>query len=253
MRPSAKVLFFVLLALVLAGAWLFRGAFTGGGVLDPAIVVKGRRVPDAERYARLKAETERWRGELGQRHRAAPTPAAKAAVEEEARTFLNEMLPAMMDCWMGTPWDFHGTAEEPGRKPVACGYFVATVLRDAGFRLDRFELAQQPSQLILRTFLPRSAMTLRAGVPYEKFTAELKRLPPGIRIVGLDTHVGFLVCRGEEFRFVHSSGSEPWCVVDEGEDRAEVLRKSSYRVHGCLTSDRDVVRGWLSGRAFRVP
>ncbi|MCU0795124.1 MAG: hypothetical protein MUF31_04230 [Akkermansiaceae bacterium] len=215
--------------------------------------MKGKRIPDPDRYASLKAEAERWRGVLAEKHRSANSQAERVKVEDEAREFLNEILPAMMDCWMGTPWNFHGTAAGPGEKPVACGYFVATLLKDAGFRVDRFKLAKQPSQLILRTFLPKSAMTLRAGVPYETFTRELKRMAPGIRIVGLDTHVGFLVCREDGFRFVHSSGSKPWCVVDESEEHAEVLKKSSYRVHGCLTSDPEVVRGWLAGKTFRVP
>jgi len=254
MKLTGKSVFFVLLALTVAGGWMFRDYFTGGATPGaPEILVKGKRVPDTERYRHLKQEVLRWRGVLADRHKAAGTAEEKARVEDEARDFLIEILPAMMDCWMGTPWNFHGTAEGPGEAPVACGYFVATVLKDAGFRVDRYELAKQPSQLILRTFLPRSAMTLRAGVPYEDFTAELKSLPPGIRIVGLDTHVGFLVCHEGDFRFVHSSGSKPWCVVDESEEGAEVLKKSSYRVHGCLTSDRAVVRGWLLDRAFEVP
>jgi hypothetical protein len=208
--------------------------------------------PDAARYATLKEEAERWRKDLAQRHTKARTAAEKDAVLAETRHFLERLLPEMMDCWLGTPWDFHGTAEGPGQGKIACGYFVATVLRDAGFRVDRYKLARQPSQNILRSFLPREAMDLKVGTPYESWAAELRNAEAGIRIVGLDSHVAFLVTGREGFRFIHSSGSKPWCVVNDNEGSAEVLRRSNYRVQGLLTSDRELLRGWLVGKKIKV-
>lgn len=208
--------------------------------------------PDAARYAALKEEAERWRKDLAQRHAKARTTADKEAVLAETRRFLETLLPEMMDCWLGTPWDFHGTAEGPGQGKIACGYFVATVLRDAGFRVDRYKLAQQPSQNIIRSFLPREAMDLKVGVAYDSWAAGVQSAERGIRIIGLDSHVAFLVTGPEGFRFIHSSGSKPWCVVNEDEGSAEVLRRSNYRVQGLLTSDRQLLRGWLAGKKIKV-
>lgn len=208
--------------------------------------------PDIARYRTLKGEAVRWRKDLARRHAKAGTAAEKNAVLDETRAFLETLLPAMMDCWQGTPWDFHGTAEGPGQGKIACGYFVATVLRDAGFQVDRYKLAQQPSQNILRSFLPRAAMEVKVGIPYETWAAEMRSAEPGIRIVGLDSHVAFLITGEDGFRFVHSSGSKPWCVVNEGEMDAEVLRRSNYRVQGLLSSDRDLLRGWLAGKKIKV-
>ncbi len=209
-------------------------------------------VPDAERYATLASEVERWRAELAGRHRAARTAEEKAAVERDARRILELALPEMMRCWLGTPWDFHGTAETPGDSGIACGYFVSTVLRDAGFKVDRYRLAQQPSENILRSFLKKNACTLSVGAPYDVFAANLATAAPGIYIVGLDTHVAFIVADGAGFRFIHSSGSRPWCVVDEGGDEAEVLRRSHWRMLGNLTASPDVIRRWLTGAEIAV-
>ncbi len=208
--------------------------------------------PDPERYAKLKSEVQRWRKELSAKHAAARTSAEKDRVLAEARNFLEAVMPEMMRCWLGTPWDFNGTAEGPGGGKIACGYFVATVLRDAGFEVNRYKLAQQPSQNILRTFLPRESLVLRVGVPYDTFAAEIESSEPGIRIIGLDSHVAFLVTRPDGFRFVHSSGSRPWCVVDEDRAGAEVLRRSNYRVQGLLTADKRVLERWLAGEKFPV-
>ncbi len=249
-----RLLFFILcLAALSAAFWHYRAVVSG--------LAKGIRIghipraiasPDRPRYETLSAEIERWRVDLAAKYGRCRTDDERRAVLDEARGLLERTLPEMMRCWLGTPWDFHGTAEFPGEGKIACGYFVSTVLRDAGFRLDRYKLARQPSQNILRSFLPREALQLRVGVPYESFTAELAAAEPGIRIVGLDSHVAFLVTGGDGFRFIHSSGSAPWCVVDEGETNAEVLRRSNYRVHGLLTADRDLLRRWLKGERIQV-
>ena len=98
-----------------------------------------------------------------------------------------------MQCWLGTPWDFNGTAHEPGTGKVACGYFVSSVLQDAGFRVEWAPLAQQASQNILRTFLSAEEMKIRVGMDYDRFLNEVLSSGRGIYIVGLDSHVAFLV------------------------------------------------------------
>lgn len=241
--------------LVAAGwpAWRYRDVLARlRRPADAAAAASATARPDAARYTILKEEAERWRRDLAARHARARGPEDKERVLEEARRFLETLLPAMMRCWLGTPWDFHGTSETPGEGKIACGYFVATVLRDAGFRVDRYQLARQPSQNILRSFLPREALTLRVGVPYDRFADELAAAEPGIRVIGLDHHVAFVVGGTDGFRFIHSSGSDPWCVVDEDRGRADVLRRSSYRVHGSLTGDRALLLRWLRGERIQV-
>ena len=208
--------------------------------------------PDSETYETLKESLAEWRAQLAQRHASANSDAARREVLDDARVLLESTLPAMMRCWLGTPWDFDGIASGPGGDGIACGYFVSTVLRDAGFRVHRYRLAQQPSENIMRTFLPRSACKLTAGVDYDSFADALETAEPGIYIVGLDTHVGFVVVKGGEFRFIHSSGSRPWSVVDESRADATVLRNSNWRMLGHLTSDREVLRKWLAGTTFPV-
>lgn len=208
--------------------------------------------PDPATYATLKGELERWRLDLAKRYRAAQGAQAKAAVEDDARVLLEHVLPEMMRCWLGTPWDFHGTAGQPGEGKIACGYFVATVLKDAGFKVDRYRLAQQPSENILRSFLPKEACKLTVGQEYETFATGMNAREPGVYVVGLDTHVAFIVTGEEGFRFIHSSGSSPWCVVDEDQEAAVVLQRSKWRMIGNLTGDRKVIRRWLAGEKISV-
>jgi len=208
--------------------------------------------PDPGTYLTLSADLEKRRADMEKRHRAAKTEGERAIIEIEARADLEKTLPAMMKCWLGTPWDFNGTAAGPGQGKIACGYFVATVLRDAGFRVDRYKLAQQASEHILQTFIDRKSFHLSAGQPYEAFVSSVRSVEPGICLVGLDTHVGFLVNAPESFHMIHSSGSQPWCVVDEGPDDAGVLKRSSYRLVGNLTADKALIRKWLRAEPLKV-
>ncbi|MGL4400676.1 MAG: hypothetical protein ACRCXD_12465 [Luteolibacter sp.] len=235
----------------LAG-WWFRAPLAeiwqaGRVMSDPAAPR-----PDAQTYAVLVRDLERWRKDLAARHRDAKSNDARAAVESDARAVLEQALPAMMRCWLGTPWDFNGTAKDPGAGKIACGYFVATVLRDAGFRVDRYQLAQQASENILRSFLSKPSCDLSVGEDYQAFATALERREPGVYIVGLDTHVGFIVVDGGGFRFIHSSGSEPWCVVDESRGNATVLQRSRWRMTGNLTADPSVLKRWLRAEKIVV-
>lgn len=207
-------------------------------------------VPDPAKWRLLSNDLQRWRSHYSELYRTAKNDAEKKATITEAREVLENGLPEMMRCWLGTPWDFNGTATTPGDGKIACGYYVTTVLKEAGFQIERNTLAQQASQQILRTFLPQDDLKIRVGVPYKTFRFETIRSKPGIYLVGLDTHVGFLVVKDQEFHFIHSSGSQPWCVVDETSELALVLERSNYRVLGNITGSDEVIRRWLLGEKF---
>lgn len=225
------------------GTWLARLS----APVTAALVETPR--PDPARYRALRQELANQRIYLSRQYQSATSRTSRGAIEQQARRSLEATLPAMMRCWLGTPWDFNGTAEAPGAGKIACGYFVATVLRDAGFRVDRYNLARQASGDILHSLVPKSASTLMTGQPYEAFTSALAKREPGIYVIGLDTHVGFLVVADGGFRFIHSSGSG---VVDEGSAEAGVIQRSNWREFGNLTADSALIGRWLAGTRIAV-
>lgn len=251
-RPLIAATCAALAAAALAGTlWAIRPQWLTSALRR--VGAEPSATPDPQRYATLCADLATWRTNLSRDYQAARTPAQKAQVLATARGLLEGALPEMMRCWLGTPWDFNGTASTPGTDPVACGYFVTTVLRDAGFAIERTRLAQQASQQILATFVPREAMTLRVGTGYQEFCSDVAGLPPGVYILGLDTHVSFLVLKDGQFHVNHSSGIAPWCVVEETAAQADTVRHSRYRVLGNLTAQPQVLEAWLTGQPLRPP
>ncbi|MGB1261208.1 MAG: hypothetical protein ACPG6P_14280, partial [Akkermansiaceae bacterium] len=224
-----RKLLITILALTLVSLALWVGHRMSSqipGVDKPPVAVP---VPDPDSYQVTSGEMEYHRKKLLADYQAARTTAERKAVVQSARDLLELSLPEMMRCWCGTPWDFNGTATIPGEGKIACGYFVSTVMRDAGFRVERVRLAQQPSQHILRTFLPRQELTIRAGTQYDAFMDSVRGRPHGIYIIGLDKHVGFLVHNSDGLRFIHSGGLLNR-VVDESQLKAHSIKISNYRV-----------------------
>ena len=248
--PKAAIAVVLLLSLGVGGWWAWK--IYGEGLFEIVIEREARPEPDAARYATLVAELGRWRGDLRMAHAKARTPEEKATVEHDARVILEMVMPEMMRCWLGTPYDFNGTAEKPGGGKVACGYFVSTVIRDAGFRVDRFKLAQQPSENILRTFLKSEGCLLKVGQDFDSYADWVGEMEPGVYLIGLDSHVGFIVNGAEGTRFYHSSGWQKRGVVNETGKKASALRHSNWRMIGCFTADPDVIRLWLGGRTVKV-
>ena len=164
-----------------------------------------------EVIARL--ETERLR--LASRFQTA-SPTERTTLIAEARPLITQSIyHDLFTAWYGTAWDFNGTTEVPQQGKIACGYFVSTVLRDAGLKVERVRLAQQASENIILSLTTEPFVKRFRRVPIYQFVTAVKDWGPGIYIVGLDTHVGFIVNTGEEVYFIHSSYVEPYAVVKE--------------------------------------
>lgn len=252
-----KIRNLAVLSLLLAGVafgWIYRQPlvdFYHHHLSRTEAPSRPRFKPDPERYQELIAKINQGRENLAVRYSGARSAEEISQVITDAQQFLEEMLPEMMRCWLGTPWAFSGTCQTPGSGKIACGYFVSTIMRDAGFKVERIPLAQQASQRIIRTFVDRQRMHIRTNLNYAGFLDEVIARGPGIRIVGLDKHVAFLVVtQVGEVRFIHASGADPYCVVDESREQAGSLKRSRYRVTANLTRNPEVIHGWLTGATW---
>ena len=196
------------------------------------------------------------RNSLNRQHQAA---LASGDTEEQAKiletarsTVFEAIVTEIFPAWTGTPWDFNGVSQTPGEGKIACGYFVTTTLRDAGFNLPRTKLAQQASQTIINSLTGRESISISAGKPISEIENHIRRSGVGLYIVGLDSHVGFVVYDGSTLTFVHSSYfTPPRAVVAEPINSDNPLKRSNYRVVGKILDDT-LIRKWLRNEAITV-
>ncbi len=200
-------------------------------------------------YSEKLAALEVRRASLSAALAAAP-PARRDAVLGSARTLAfhaitGEIVPA----WAGTPWNFYGTSETPGEGTIACGYFVSTVLRDAGFHVSRAGLAQQASERIVKTLAPRDRiLRFRRTSPANVVVSVRAAQGDGLYVVGMDYHVGFLVLDGARADLCHSAFVPPRHVVCEPAETSPGFQSAYYVVGPALPDAR--LEDWLAGRAI---
>lgn len=169
------------------------------------------------------------------------------AVKPDLAAFDTQLFPA----WAGTAWDFYGTTEVPRQGQIACGYYVSTLMRDAGFKVERIKLAKEYSGRIVRT-LAEDDETLRfRDVPLAALLQQVRvRLGEGLFVVGMDFHVAFLRIDSRGEQLCHAAFFEPKSAICEDAATSPGFA-SSYHVVGKLFADAQL-RGWLAGQSFPV-
>lgn len=172
--------------------------------------------------------------------------AGKTALVKKAGKYIFKMITGeIYDAWYGTPWDFDGITTIPGSGKIACGYYVTTVLRDAGFQIPRVKWAQQASENIILN-MTTDVKRFR-NRPVEEVINYINQKGDGLYIVGLDLHVGFIYKSGNTIQFVHSNYYNPDVgVMSQDLDCYNPLSNSSYRVVGKILGDEMMVN-WIKG------
>ena len=193
--------------------------------------------------------------------RAATTPGERAVVRDRASVFLaNAVIDRLLPPWMGMSWGMgrDSTATRPHQegKSISCSYFVGAVLQGAGFQLrDRFRLGQAAALIIQKSLVGGAGKVHRfLSIPPAELRAKLAVLDDGLYVIGLDVHVGLVVVRGDEVRFVHASYTDQQVVTDEPLAAAVAIARSQprgYFVSPVVTTtgagDDWLIERWLEG------
>lgn len=197
------------------------------------------------KYSRLKQSLQTRQKELSQLYHTANTKEEKEQLLKQASAQLIGGAKKQFVFWYGTRWGFNGITQIPGDGSIACGYFVTTVLRDAGVKLNRVALAKAASEAMIRKLTTEQHIRRFSHIPLETFVKDITNIGEGLYVVGLDNHTGFLLCEGKQVWFIHSSGMPPFCVVKEKALGSGILSKSAYRVVGHLSGDKQFMQDWL--------
>ncbi len=193
--------------------------------------------------------------------RAATTPAERAAVRDRASRYLTDVITdELLPPWLGMAWGLgkNSTATRPHQagKTIACSYFVGAVLQGAGFDLrDRFRLGQAAALNIQKSLVGGAGKVHRfLSIPPAELKEHLAALDDGVYVIGLDVHVGLVVIRGADVRFVHASYTGDQVVTDEPLGSAQAIANSQRRgyfvsplVTATGAADDWLIERWLEG------
>lgn len=155
--------------------------------------------------------------------------------------------------WYGTPWDFEGHTNEPNQGEIACGYFVTTTLKHMGFNLNRYRLAQQYSLNEVKILSCGEEILDFNTSEIDEVVNDMKNdLEEGIYVIGLSSHVGFMLKRDGELFFIHSNYYDPVAVVIEDASTSEALLSSSLFYLTAISGNSSLMKKWLSSEEIKV-
>ena len=180
---------------------------------------------------------------------ASSNPENRTEIVRQAQDYLvKTIIDSIFPCWYGTPWNFNGTTVKPGQGSIACGYFVTTVLSDAGFKIPRVKWAQSASEPVI-VKIATNIKRFRKQ-PLNDLFDYLNEHGDGLYIIGLDCHVGFIVKSGSRIRFVHANYYRPQIgVMSEPVEGRNPLNDSKYRIVGKLL-ETEMIKNWIKGSIF---
>lgn len=178
-----------------------------------------------------------------------PDEVVQQAGQEITQLLLQEIFPF----WYGTEWDFNGYTAVPQQGEIACGYLVSTTLRDVGFRLNRYHLAQQAAYYAAISLQRKAKLKIYRDLSPEGLKHQLidqLQLKSGLYFVGLDNHVGYLLIHHNELYFIHSNYITDRVMIERVE--ASEAFDSAIYVIADITHNDALIRKWIQGELIKI-
>ena len=163
----------------------------------------------------------------------------------EARLKLTDFLyQDIINHWYTTKWSFEGHTETPKQGTIACGYFVSTTLRDVGFHLNRYKLAQKSPEDEAKVIACGTAIEKLQNISKQELKKYFLKQKDGIYFIGLDFHVGYIYKNNQEVYFIHSNYIENKGVMKETIENSKAIVSSKYFIVS-ITHNDNLIKKWL--------
>jgi hypothetical protein len=206
-------------------------------------------------YTHERERIESTRTSFREKWQALSNPTEKNALLDSAGKYLTEAITQkLLPHWLGTRWQFDGYTETPRKGGIACGYLVSTLLVHAGFRLNRYKMAQQRPSLEILTLHSRDVCTRFDPLPKRQLADSIRHLfPDGLYMFGQAFHVGFLWVEKGRVRLIHSNyKGQNAHVLEEALAGSVILEDHGFIEFGDITRNRKLVEKWILGLPVNV-
>lgn len=214
--------------------------------LPGAKVLERRSITPKEAYNLTLVDIEKRRKAFADDLQRANTEKQKQEIIATAATYFEEAIAIdVVHYWYGTSFDKEGMAKNPNEGKIACSYFITTVLKDAGLKVNRVKLAQQSAQNIAKTLCNANKMK-RLTTPSE-VKNYVQKNGKGLYVIGFSFHVGFLYHDGMNSYLIHASPLPPGTVARLPIDGARSFDYSKFYDVGKLSDNKNLIRKWLKG------
>lgn len=213
----------------------------------------GINLRSGNNYKLLKSEITNKRQDFYNKYISLNDTTSKLALIESAsdyitQTLLNDIFPY----WYGTIWDFNGYTSVPNDGVIACGYFVSTTLRDVGFNLNRYHLAQQSALNEAKTLQVNDSIRIYSKPTFEELKNELiNNNKEGLYMVGLDCHVGYILIYDNDLFFIHSNYVEGSVMLEYASTSPAFLNNQMYVISD-ISYNYGLIEKWILNSEIQI-
>ncbi|MFH2141186.1 MAG: hypothetical protein ABIJ97_02095, partial [Bacteroidota bacterium] len=172
---------------------------------------------------------------------------SKISEDSLSQLFINLLVERIFPYWYGTKWSFEGHTSNPNNGEIACGYFVSTTLRDAGFNINKYKLAQQsPINEAKSINIDNPVIEIYNESVEENIIELQKLLKEGIYFIGFDqNHVGFIFKKADELFLIHSNYADFNGVMTERIHNSLVFPYYNRFYIAEISTNKSLLKKWL--------
>lgn len=168
----------------------------------------------------------------------------KTLLQTTKQVITKNLTSTIFQFWYGTKWSFDGYTAIPKQGEIACGYFVSTTLSHAGFKLNRYKLAQKDPKKEAELLQISGAIEVLEKSPSELKKHFIATKKDGLYFVGLDFHVGYLLKENNEVFFIHSNYINHEGVTKESITESKAFVSKKYYIVA-ITENEKLVEKWI--------
>ncbi len=213
-----------------------------------------RQDAKTRKFFKKLEKIEAKRMELSEKYKRTKSVKEKRRIKENSRKYIiKSMIKDIIPFWYGTPWYMgpDDDAEYPHQlgKRISCSNFITAVLQNVGFVFDSRKKWADARALYIQTSLADKEQVQRYyGITSRHFAKELMKLTPGLYLVGLNCHIGFILIKNNKAVFIHSNYVNPEVgVTAEAVEISQAIINSEgtgYWITPLLNDDR-LIENWL--------
>jgi len=195
-------------------------------------------------YSIAKNKIETQRKTIKANYLKASAQEKKALLQSTKQVITKNLTSTIIPFWYGTKWSFDGYTAIPKEGEIACGYFVSTTLSHAGFKLNRYKLAQKDPKKEAELLQIKGAIEVLEKSPSELKKHFINTKKDGLYFVGLDFHVGYLLKEKNEVFFIHSSYLNSEGVTKEIATKSKAFVSKKYYIVA-ITENEKLIEKWI--------
>lgn len=195
-------------------------------------------------YSIAKNKIETQRKAIKANYLKASAQEKKALLQSTKQVITKNLTSSIIPFWYGTKWSFDGYTAIPKQGEIACGYFVSTTLSHAGFKLNRYKLAQKDPKKEAELLQISGAIEVLEKSPSELKKHFIATKKDGLYFVGLNFHVGYLLKENNEVFFIHSNYINHEGVKKESITESKAFESKKYYIVA-ITENEKLVEKWI--------